>query len=428
MSYQESLQVLLTLERFGVQPGLERIEVLLDALGHPEERLRILHVGGTNGKGSTSAILASILEAAGLRVGLYTSPHLLAFPERIRIGGHPLQEATVVRWVERIQPLLETIQPTFFEATTALALGAFAEASVDIAVLEVGMGGRLDATTVGRPLVSILTPISYDHQAYLGTRLTEIAAEKAAIIRSGPAVVAEQAREAMGIIETRAHAVGVPLFRAGVELRVRVRENNLQGQVIDLEGPNWRYEGCALSLLGLFQPGNALLAIAALHASGISVSETAIRLGLARVSWPGRFQLIQEKPALVLDGAHNPAGAQALASSLRHYFPGQVLTLVIGISRDKEIAGILKVLAPLASRVILTAAQNPRAADPAELRAHLPALEGEVVLVASPAEALSWAHQDPAGVTVVTGSLFLVADALAWCEKKPWSVRAPMIR
>lgn len=417
MTYPESLKTLLALERFGVQPGLERIEALLDALGHPEARLRILHVGGTNGKGSTSAMLASILEAAGLRVGLYTSPHLLAFPERIRIGDQPLPEAAVARWVERIQPLLERVQPTFFEATTALALGAFAEAAVDVAILEVGMGGRWDATTVGHPLVSILTPISYDHQAYLGSRLTEIAREKAAIIRSGPAVVAEQASEVMGIIETCARAVGIPLLRAGRELKVRVRENSLRGQVIDLTGPGWSYEGCVLPLLGLFQPGNALLAVAGVLASGIPVSETAIRLGLARVTWPGRFQLIHKRPTLVLDGAHNLSGAHALASSLRYYFPEQPLSFVVGISRDKDLAGILKVLAPLASRMILTAAQNPRAAAPAELQAHLPAFEGELGLAPSLAEALPSLLEDPGGVIVVTGSLFLVADALAWCEK-----------
>ena len=417
MTYPESLRILLALERLGIQPGLERILALLDALGHPERDLRIFQVGGTNGKGSTAALLASILEASGLRVGLYTSPHLLAFPERIRIAGAFLPEAEVARQVERLAPLLETIRPTFFEAATASALCAFAEASVDAAVLEVGMGGRWDATTVGRPLVTILTPISYDHQAYLGTQLTEIAGEKAAIIRSGPAIVAGQASEVMGIIEARARAVEVPLLRAGVELEVRVRRNDLRGQVIDLEGPGWGYERCALPLLGLFQPGNALLAVAAVHAGGIRVSETAIRQGLARVRWPGRFQLIQAEPPVVLDGAHNPAGAQALAASVRHYFPERPVTLIVGISRDKDLAGILKVLAPLADRMILTAARNLRATDPAELRALLSAFDGEIELAPSVAEGLALALRDPAAVTVVTGSLFLVADALDWCQK-----------
>jgi len=417
MTYQDALAILLGLERFGVQPGLERIEALLDALDHPESRLSILHVGGTNGKGSTSAMLASMLEAAGLRVGSYTSPHLLAFPERIRVDGRPVAETTVARWVERLQPLLEKVHPTFFEATTALALAAFAEAPVEVAVLEVGMGGRWDATTVGRPFVSILTPISYDHQAYLGATLSEIATEKAAIIRTGPAVVAAQEPEVMRIIEARVRSTGLPLLRVGRELHVDVRENTLEGQIVDLAGPGWRYERCALPLLGLFQPGNALLAVAALHASGLSVSEAAVRLGLARVSWPGRFQLIQRRPALLLDGAHNPTGAQALASSLRHYFPRESVTLVVGISRDKDLGGILKVLAPLARRMILTAARNPRAATPGELQAHFPAFDGEVALASTPTDALETAFKRPDEVTVVTGSLFLVADALAWSEK-----------
>lgn len=417
MTYEEALASLLSLQRFGIQPGLERIEALLDRLDHPERKFPIVQVGGTNGKGSVAVMVAAILQAAGRRVGLYTSPHLCSFRERIRVDARPISPEAVLRGVARLLPAFAEIRPTFFEASTALALADFAESGAEVAVLEVGMGGRWDATTVGSPLISVLTRIDYDHQAYLGWSLSEIAGEKAAIIRSGPAVVASQARDVMEILVARARSTGVPLLMEGRELHVGVGRDDLSGQWLTLWGNGWRLPDVFLPLVGTFQPQNALLAVAAvrtLDLGGTPIGEAAIREGLSQVRWPGRFQLVGKDPWVILDGAHNPAGAQALASSLRHYFGETPVTLILGISSDKDKAGILKCLAPLARRLILTAASNPRATPPRELLALLPPMEGRVELAPSIEEALSLATGEQATpIVCVTGSLFLVADALA---------------
>jgi dihydrofolate synthase/folylpolyglutamate synthase len=405
-----------------MRPGLERIHGLLDRLGHPEAALRILHVAGTNGKGSVCALAEAIFRAAGLRTGLYTSPHLRHLSERIRIGGVPIDAAALGRAVDRLGDALETV--TFFEAMTAVALEAFREARVEVAVLEVGLGGRLDATTVGRPLVSVVTRIDHDHQEYLGHRLEEIAAEKAAIIRGGTACSAAQAPEAMAVIEARCRALGVPLLVGDRDLRAEVVTTDLDGQRLHLAGPGWTLRDVDLALLGVFQPANAALAVGAVRAfagaAGLSVPEAAVRAGCAGVRWPGRFQVlrgVRGRATVVLDGAHNPGGAGALAASLARYFPGARLTLVLGIARDKDRAGILKALAPLASRVVLTAAAHARAAPPAELAAALPPTDAPVVLVPEVGAALGHALDDPAAeVVCVAGSLFVVAEALTWLD------------
>jgi dihydrofolate synthase / folylpolyglutamate synthase len=433
-------------ERSGMRPGLERIDALLDRLHRPETALRILHVAGTNGKGSVSALAEAILRAAGRRTGLYTSPHLRDLAERIRIGGAMITREALARQVERLAELLEAGAVTFFEAMTAVALGAFRDAGVEVAVLEVGLGGRWDATNVGAALCSVITRIDYDHQEYLGHRLEEIAAEKAAIIRNpgGVALSAAQAPEAMAVIEARCRAVGVPLLVERRDLRVEEAGSDLRGQRVHFHqvaappasglrdaasswaGPGWVLRDVELALLGRFQPGNAVLAVGAVRAlaerAGFEVPDAAVRAGCAAVRWPGRFQVIPgrgSRPTIVLDGAHNPGGAAALAASLTHSFPGARVTLVLGISADKDRAGILKALAPLASHVVLTAATNPRATPPAELAAALPPLEARVTLAPRVGEGLAAALAEPwADVVCVAGSLFLIGDALAWLEAR----------
>jgi dihydrofolate synthase/folylpolyglutamate synthase len=402
--------------------GLERIEALLDALDRPEAMLRIVHIGGTNGKGSVAALTAAILQAAGLRTGLYTSPHLREVTERVRIDGVQVPRETLARHAARIEPELDAGAATFFEAMTAVALAAFEEARVDAAVLEVGLGGRWDATNVGQPLVSVITRIDYDHQEFLGRRLEDIAGEKAGIIRGGTAISAAQAPEAMAVIEARCRSVGVPLLGEGRELSVRARASDLAGHRLDVRGPGWAYEDLRLALPGLYQPGNAVLAVGAVRAfaraSELPVPESAVRAGCAAVKWPGRFQVIPGaagRPTLVLDGAHNPGGATALAHSLRHHFAGHRLALVLGVSADKDRAGILKVLAPLATHIYLAPAAHPRATPPSELRGQLPPVDAEIVLAADTNEALARALEAPGvDVVCVAGSLFLVGDALRW--------------
>jgi dihydrofolate synthase/folylpolyglutamate synthase len=399
-------------EHAGMRQGLERIEGLLDALGRPEQRYRLVQVGGTNGKGSVSAMLAAILKAAGHRVGLYTSPHLVSFRERIRVDGEPIPEDGVVDGVEALGTLVARVDATMFEATTALALDHFAQEAVDIAVLEVGLGGRLDATTVGRPAVAVISRIDLDHQAVLGRTLEAIAGEKAAIIRGGVAISAAQAPEAERVIVSRARAVEVPLLLEGRDLSVAVERRGPDGQRLTCAGPGWSLAGLELGMAGSYQPSNALLAVAA--AREVGAADAAIRDGLARARWPGRFQIFRRASGfLVLDGAHNPAGARALAASLRDVFGQAPVTLVLGILADKDAAGIVAALAPLAARIVLVAPASPRAAAPGALRALVPAAVGTVEVAGSPAEALERAGRGATTpVICVAGSLFLIGDVL----------------
>lgn len=414
MTYGEAVARILALrggERVGMRPGLERIEAVLDAIGRPEQAFTIAQVGGTNGKGSISAMLAAILQAAGRRVGLYTSPHLAHYRERIRVDGRPISESDFVDGVDALGTLITRLDLTVFEAGTALALDHFCRARVDVAVLEVGLGGRLDATTVGKPRVVVLGPIDYDHQHELGDTLALIATEKAAIIRSGVAFSARQDPAAEAVVTRRAAETGVPLSLEGRDLRVTPLGFTLEAQRVHLEGPDWRIPDVACGLLGVYQPGNALLAAAA--ARELGAAEGAIRAGLRGARWPGRFQIFRRDPLVVLDGAHNPAGARALAASLRAYFPGRPVTFVIGVLADKDAGGILAALRPLAARVILTASANPRAAAPEALRALLPA-GARVDTARSPQDALAMAiAEDPHGIVCVAGSLSLIGDVLA---------------
>ena len=423
MTYRDAVARLLALrggEMVGMRPGLAPIQALLDAVGNPESRMRLVQIGGTNGKGSASAMVAAMLHAAGVRTGLYTSPHLRSLRERIRVDGRCIAEDDVADGVDALGTLFARLDASVFEAITALALDHFARAGVEVAVLEVGLGGRLDATTVGRPQVSVLTRIDYDHQALLGDTLARIAWDKAHIIRSGVAVSARQDPEAEAPIVERAAALSVPLLLEGRELGVTVREAALGGQRLDLAGPDWRIEDARCALLGPHQPSNALVAVAAARVMG--AGEGAIRRGLAEVRWPGRFQVLPGSPTVILDGAHNPGGARALAASLRAYFPGRPVTFVLGISADKDQAGILTPLLPLAERVIFTAANSPRAADPETLRElarRLGPLPVERLAVAArPADALALAREvSPDALVCAAGSLFLLGELLADCPE-----------
>jgi dihydrofolate synthase / folylpolyglutamate synthase len=418
MTYHEAVARLLGLrggEMAGMRPGQETIQALLDAVGNPERRLRLVQVGGTNGKGSAAAMAAAILTAAGHRVGLFTSPHLCSVRERIRVDGRCIGEDALADGVEALGTLFARFDASVFEAFTALALDHFAAEDVDVAVLEVGLGGRLDATTVGRPEVSMLTRVDYDHQARLGDTLARIAWDKAHIIRSGVAVSARQDDEAERVIVERAAAVSAPLLLEGRDLSVAPRARGLDGQRLDLAGPGWRIEDARCALLGIYQPSNALVAAAAARVLG--ADEAAIRRGLAQVRWPGRFQVLPGPPPLILDGAHNPGGARALAGSLRAYFPEQRIGFVLGMSADKDLAGILAPLLPLAERVVFTVSPNPRAADPGTLRdlaRHLGVLPADRVLTAlDPAEAVALARADGTDPVCVAGSLYLIGKVLA---------------
>ena len=414
MTYAEAVNRLLGLRRgeiTGMAPGLERIEALLTSLGHPETRFTLAQIGGTNGKGSTASMLASILKAAGRRVGLYTSPHLVSFRERIRVNGVPITEDAVADGVDALGTQIARLNATMFEAATALALDHFAHEGVDVAVLEVGLGGRGDATTVGRPAVTVLTRIDFDHQAWLGSTIESIADAKAAIIRSGTAISSAQRPEARAIIERRAVEVGVPLLLEGRDLHVTVRASGLEGQRIDCTGPGFGLHDLSLALLGVHQPSNALAAVAAARVLG--AEESAIRTGLARARWPGRLQIVRRTPLTILDGAHNPDGARALATSLRALVGDARITFVLGVYADKDARGIVDALAPLAGRFVLTRAASDRAAEPAALAALVDAGTPRTVTV-SVAEALRVASSSSSTpIVCVAGSLAVIGEALS---------------
>lgn len=402
MQFDEAVQYLLSLghETLTIKLGLRNTELLLQALDNPERSFTSVQIAGTNGKGSTAAMLDSICRAAGIKTGLYTSPHLVSITERIRISGSDItpedfaRHATTVRAVAEDQLARKEIEalPTFFEHVTAIALLAFREARVELAILETGLGGRLDSTTAAKAAIVGITPIAMDHEEYLGNTLTSIASEKAAVIRPGvTAVIGEQPPEALEVLLKRCEAVGVqPSLPRDMDF-------------VDFSG---------LSLRGGHQIQNASVAIRlaeALRHYGFTISDEQIGLGLATATHAGRLELI---PPFLLDGAHNPAGAQALRNYLNE-FGHRSLTLIFGAMRDKRLDQIAEILFPIPDRLILTTVQNPRSAL-LETLAPLAKqfARGVVIETTSSAEALRVAiAQTPKdGLICVTGSLYLIGE------------------
>jgi len=431
VTYAEATAFLYGLRRFGWRPGLATIRRLVALLGDPQTGIPFVHVAGTNGKGSTAAMLDAICRAAGYRTGLYTSPHLLSFTERIRVNGKPINEADIVALTEELKTVCgghfasETTapagdrlpHPTFFELTTAMALLHFRRRAVDAAVIEVGLGGRLDATNVIEPRVAVITNIALEHEQYLGRTLAEIAGEKAGIVKAGIPVVTAARGDALAVIQQRAAERQAPIVSVPEAYRWEVRESKLDGQTFDLEGPRRRYEALRLALPGRHQVENAVLAVAAAEAAqeqGLALDAAAIRRGLAEVAWPGRLQVVQGRPRIIVDGAHNPAGIETLVAFLaEHRTTLGRLILVFGVLQDKDGATMLRRLAPLADAIALTQPPTERGADPAVL---MSAVEGHArVTVAANVEAALAQARDAAradDTIVVAGSLYTVAAAL----------------
>ncbi|MGI6097307.1 MAG: bifunctional folylpolyglutamate synthase/dihydrofolate synthase [Dethiobacteria bacterium] len=424
MRYSEALQWIHSIKRFGSKPGLSRISALLERLGNPHHRLRFIHIGGTNGKGSTAAFAASILEACGYRVGLYTSPYLEQFTNRIAVNGSDINFWHLVRLVERIKPLVEEIaatdlgQPTEFEVVTALALTYFAEMKPDFVVLEVGLGGRLDATNVVSPLLSVITTISLDHTQVLGDTLAKIAYEKAGIIKQGaPVITAVSSREALAILEQHSRESKVPLYRLSTDFFCSARSSSLKGQLFDYRGLFCSYKELFIPLLGEHQFANAALAVAVselLREQGFKIPESSLRTGLKNTRWPGRLEIIKESPLVVIDGAHNIEAIKQLEHSVRNLFSYERLHLVLGILGDKAVEEILSIIVPLADRLIVTAPVNPRAAAPEEVKQlSLPFARGAVIVKQEIADACAYALKTacPADMVLVTGSLYTISEA-----------------
>ena len=406
-------------EKFqGFKPGFDRMNALLDGLGHPERQLRCIHVAGTNGKGSTSACITSILTCAGYRTGLYTSPFVIRWNERVQIGGEYISDADFAEAVEALKPVAEAMEdaPSQFELETALAFWHFARKKCDYAVIEVGMGGAWDATNViPAPEAAILCAMALDHTAVLGNTLGEIAAVKAGIIKPGCDVVSYgNAPEAEAVFESVCRQQGCRLSHPDFA-SITLRSLALEGVTFDYGA----YHDLFLPLAGEYQPKNAALAITAaevLRARGAAISDAAIREGLRAVRWPGRFELLRRDPIFILDGSHNPQGMEATVQSIRAHFPGQKLWFLVGVMADKDVDSIAGLLGPLAAGFAAVEPPNPRAMQPAALAA---LLEQETGISAKPFdsidEGVSWiaAQAGPQGVCAALGSLYFSSQVRA---------------
>jgi len=424
MNYAETIDYLFGLSNVGIKLGLRRIRVLLEALGSPDRRMRTVLVAGTNGKGSVAAMIHAGLEAAGLRTGRYTSPHILDFEERIVVGARPIPRDEVARIATRLRALVRTLvdsgrlesHPTYFELVTAMALVHFVDQGVDAAVLEVGLGGRFDATNATEPEVSVITRVALDHTRFLGDTLRQVAFEKAGIIRPRRPVISScRSGETLDVIREVALRCGADLRVAEEQCRRHsVRPLSGGGYRFDLETPAAGYRDLELPLCGEHQLENAeaaVLALEALAERGLPLDQHRIREGLARVSWPGRLELVPGTPPLLFDCAHNPDGARSLAGYLEREVDLPV-TLLFGVMGDKNVEEMTSLLFPRALRVVITRPNYNRSIEPAEAARIGGRFAAELHLEPDPVRALPLARRlaGPGGLVVVAGSIFLVSD------------------
>lgn len=429
--YQETLNYLYGFVDYSLTHGsqlaaahfeLKRMQDFMAVLGNPQLNYPVIHVAGTKGKGSVASLCASSLRALGYRVGLYTSPHLYDYSERIQVNGQEITHTELIALVDEFRPYLDKgTELTTFEITTALAFLYFARQGVSVVVLEVGLGGRLDATNIISPMVSVITSISLDHTNVLGNTLAAIAGEKAGIIKPGiPVVVAPQKVEAFQVIERTALQKSSPLVVVGRDYQYRLNSFSLDGQNLSVWQPHSQAKGevvdLHIPLLGRHQVENAATAYAVLQTvdqNGLPVNINAIRQGFASVSWPGRFEILQRNPVVLVDSAHNCDSAQRLQIALQDYFPGKSTILVFGASEDKDIRGMLSELLPGAKQMIITRSFHPRAADPQELQKIAEFFECPTIIESSVEAALFRALDlvDDESIVLVTGSIFMAAEA-----------------
>ena len=371
MTYQEALEYIHSVVWKGSRPGLERITELLEKLNNPQDGLKFIHIAGTNGKGSNSAMLESILRAAGYKTGLFVSPYIKHFNERICVNGKPIGDEELAAATAHVRPFADSMAdaPTEFELITAIGLVHFLKEKCDVIVLETGMGGRLDSTNVIKdPLACVITGIAMDHTAFLGDTVEKIAAEKAGIIKAGsPVVWGGYDKGARAVIENKAHEMASS-FVAAEDTPMTVREMTLSGTVVDYG----KRENVQLPLLGTYQPQNlatVLSTVDVLQSRGLQISEEAVRAGLAAVRWRGRFEKLCDKPLIFSDGAHNPEGIAAAAKGIAHYFPDRPVALLTGVMADKDYTDMVRMLAPVTCRVFTLTPDNPRSLDAADYAA-----------------------------------------------------------
>jgi dihydrofolate synthase / folylpolyglutamate synthase len=427
---QQALQCLFARHTFGIKLGLHVEEALIRRLGHPERSFVSIHVAGTNGKGSVCAIIESVLRCAGLRTGLYTSPHLVDFSERIAVDGKPIPETELAELIAVMDPISDAVavetgqEPTFFEYTTALAFEHFRRRKVQVAVIETGMGGRLDATNViAEPAISVITRVSMEHTAYLGNSIAEIAGEKAGIIKSKrPVVCGPTDPAALDVISRVARERSAPLVNVAELASVRLKSATLSGQKVSLATQSEDYGTLTSPLIGRHQVENLSTAVISLEtlaiACGIALKKEVIRAGVARVCWPGRFHVLRKDPALIVDGAHNPGAAEVLADTLNMVRQGRKVGLVFGMCGDKDIRGFVRPFGESVARAWIVPIKSERNMDSALVESAV-RISGWACSQASVAQALEesakWAKSEN-GIVCVAGSLFLAGEVLGGAE------------
>ena len=399
----------------GIKPGLEVSTALLDALGNPHRNLKVIHVAGTNGKGSVCAMIESVLRASGFKTGLYTSPHLFSFNERFKINGQNIPDSELEKLADDVEAAaqkLTTRPPTFFEISTAMAFEYFHRRRVDYAIIETGMGGRWDATNIVQPVISIITRIDLDHAEYLGADIEKVAWEKAGIIKTGaPVICGPMPVEAEAIIYKEAAERKSPILGSEEAAYIHVLESRRTDHLIDIEASGNEYAGIRLPLAGTFQIENCAIAVAALEdLSDIENIRLEMKKGLEAVKWPGRFQLLCMKPPVIYDGAHNPAGARVLKESIDAIFPKFENGFFFGFMKDKDVDGILKTFAPLVAKAWAYTLPGERAMSADEIAEAGKRAGIEMETAGDPNVALNWVEAGKKRLVCFTGSLYLPAE------------------
>lgn len=431
--YQETIKWLYNLHLFGMKFGLNKIEKLLEYLGNPHNKLRFIHVGGTNGKGSVCSMLSSILSHMGYSVGMNTSPHLSEFTERIQINGDQISKAKVVEYANLLKDAREKVNAetklgyaTYFEVVTAMAIQYFADNNVDYVVLEVGLGGTFDATNIVTPLLSVITNIGLDHTEHLGNTLTSVAQNKAGIIKPKiPVLTSNNESEILNVISLTSKNQNCQLYLLGDTIKFEILESSANGVRFNYQGLNLNLSDLNVAMLGHHQAENAALVIGILdilsssEAQGWQLDEELIRTGLMKAKWPGRLEIVKHSPIVLLDGAHNPVGAKALKNAMK-LFEYNNLNLVFGCSEEKDIKSILKYIIPLAKRIYLTQANVRRATHPETILALIKDIDVEKIIIPNVKEAVNTAINtaNADDLVCICGSLFVVGEAIELFSEK----------